>query len=122
MHERLEKLACLSVGRACAFAALGIFTFFIGLSANIALAMKAAGVLTLLTSLVLILKAAGAGRRPYKRTELWIMLRPEERPLESVAQQIVGSVLRETYLRFAAHAAVIAALMLGGSIVYGMLA
>lgn len=121
MFERIEKLAYLSVGRACGFAGIAILTFFVGLPWDLTLAMRSAGFLGLLTCLVLLLKAYGAHRRPYKYTELWMMLKPAERPQASIAQQVIGTVLRETYLVFALHAALFSALFLGGSILRSLL-
>jgi hypothetical protein len=118
MIQRIEHLAHVSVARGCGFAAIAIFTFVVGLSGEMALALKAGGILSLLTAMVLVLKAALANRRPYKRTELWIMLDPSERPQPAVAQQIIGTVLREAYLYFALHAALSAAVMLTGAVIY----
>lgn len=75
------------------------------------------GILTLLTSLVLLARGLAAPRQPYKRTELWVMLKPAERPKPEVAQQLIGGVLRDTYLHFAMHAGRIAVLLLGASLV-----
>jgi len=121
MLDRIEYLARLSVGRACGFATLAILTFFVGLSGEMALALRSAGLLCLLTCFVLLLKALSARRRPYKQTEVWLMLKPGERPQESVAQQVIGTVLRQTYLQFALAAAFAAAFMLAGSLFYRVL-
>lgn len=112
MLERIEYQAQISVGRACGFAVLAILTFFVGLSADMPQAFRAGGFLTLLTCLVLLIKAQQAPTKPYKHTELWLMLKPGERPEPAIAQHIIGTVLRETFLRFALHAALIAAVML----------
>lgn len=112
MIERIEYLATLSVARACGFAALGILTFFIGMAGNLVVAFKSAGLLGLLVCVILLLKAAVATRQPYRNTELWIMLKPTERPDTAVAQVIISAVLREAYLRFAAQAAFLASLFL----------
>lgn len=117
MLDRIEYLARLSVSRGCGFAALAIVTFFVGLSGDMVIALKSAGILSLLTCLVLFLKAQWALQRPYKHTELWIMLRPNERPEAAIAQAIIGTVLRETYFYFAFHAAIVAALTLGTAVV-----
>lgn len=109
------------MARACGFAALGILTFMVGLSSNMAASLKAGGILSLATSVVLLLKAWHASRRPYKHTELWLMLTPQDRPHSAIAQQIIGTVLRETFLYFALHTAFAAALLLGGALVYGQL-
>ncbi len=109
MLDRIEQLARLSVSRACGFAALAILTFFVGLSSDLTLALRIAGLLSLLACLVLLLKAQFAMLRPYKRTEVWLLLKPEERPQAAIAQQIIGTVMRETFLYFALHAGVAAA-------------
>ncbi|MEZ5851361.1 MAG: hypothetical protein R3D68_12005 [Hyphomicrobiaceae bacterium] len=118
MLERIEYLARVSVSRACGFAGLAIVTFFVGMSGDMPAAFKSAGFLALLACLVLLLKAHQAPRRPYKSTELWLMLRPEERPEAAIAQQIIGTVLRETFLHFALHAAAVAAALLGIAVLY----
>jgi hypothetical protein len=120
--ERIEHLAHLSVARGCGFAALGILTFFIGMSADVPNALRSAGLLSLLVTAVLLLKAGVAHRQPYRRTEVWVMLKPAERPASAVAQVVIGNVLREAYLRFARQAAILALLFLVGSVVWGAFA
>jgi hypothetical protein len=121
MLQRIEHTAHVSVARACGFAALAIMTFMVGLSGDLGASFKAGGILSLMTSVVLLLKAWHASRRPYKHTELWLMLAPQDRPNSAIAQQIIGTVLRETFLYFALHTALTAALLLGGALVYGQL-
>jgi hypothetical protein len=112
MLDRIEQLAEISVARGCGFAALAIALLFIGtMPAGLHLAFKVAGSVALLTCAVLLLKAWRADRRPYQRTEVWAMLGPHERPLPDVAQRIVGTILCGVFLRFAQHAAIIAAVM-----------
>lgn len=119
MFERLEDLAEFSVGRACGFVAIGIGTFMIGLYGNMAMASAVGGILTLVTCLVLIVRALAAPSQPYKRTELWLMLRPEERPRPEIAQEVIGTVLRDTYFRFARLSAQLASSLLLLSFVLG---
>ncbi len=120
MLDQIETKARLSVARGCGFAALAILTFFVGLSGDMPTALKCAGLLSLLTCAVLILKAQLARARPYKHTELWIMLKPSERPQPAIAQQVIGTVLRETFLYFALHSAIFSALMLVGAALFGL--
>jgi hypothetical protein len=118
MLQRIEHAAHVSVARACGFAALAILTFMVGLSGNLSASLKAGGILSLVTSVILLLKAWHASRRPYKHTELWLMLAPQDRPNSAIAQQIIGTVLRETFLYFALHAAVFAVLLLSSAVAY----
>jgi hypothetical protein len=105
--QKVEELALISIGRGVGFAALGIGTLMLGLSADLLNCLKAGGILTLMTSLVLLMKGFRAPQKDYKRTEVWIMLSPAERPSATVAQGMIGEVLKRTYLTFAFHAALI---------------
>jgi len=80
------------------------------------LALETGGVLSLGLSLILLVRGYASRHVSYKRTELWIMLNPDDRPATAVAQQIIGGVLRRTYWRYGLHTATMALLMLVGSI------
>ncbi|MDX2203585.1 MAG: hypothetical protein NW223_12610 [Hyphomicrobiaceae bacterium] len=112
MIVSIEKIAEFSVARACGFAALAIFTLMIGFAWHPAVSFQTGGILTLLTCAILLLKGVNARRKPYKTTELWIILPKDQRPIPEIAQQLIGNVLRDVYLRFALHAAGLSALML----------
>lgn len=119
MH-RVQQLAWVSVARGCGFAALAIFTFMIGLSGDVPAAFKAGGILTLITSLVLLVKGWQAPGRPYKHTEVWVMLQPDERPHAALAQTLIGETLRRTYMMFALHSAMLAGGFFVMSLVFAM--
>ncbi len=121
MLDKLERLAHFSVGRAVGFASIAVVMCFLALAGDLVAALKCTGVLTLLITMVLLLKARLAPGQNYKRTELWILLKPPERPHPEVAQQIIGTVLRETYLMFALHSGLIAAGCFGASLLLGLL-
>jgi hypothetical protein len=99
--ERLRRSATISIGRATAFAAFGIFCLMVGLSFNPPLMTRVGAILSLALSAGLILKAELALRQDHRRTEMWLLLPPSDRPPHEVAQRLSGTVLRETYLRFA---------------------
>lgn len=120
MIVSLEKFAEFSVARACGFAALAIFTLMIGIAWHPALSFQTGGLLTLLSAAVLLLKGLNARRKPYKTTELWIILPKEQRPVPEIAQQLIGNILRDVYFRFALHAAVLSALMLATALVLSL--
>lgn len=120
MPNPIERLAYLSVGRAVGFASIVVVMFFLAMAHDLANALRAAGFLGLIISLVLLLKARAAPTRPYKRTELWIMLKPPERPEAAVAQRLISTVLREAYLYFARQAAVFSALALAGALLVAL--
>lgn len=116
MPPNLERLAYLSVGRAVGFASIVVVMFFLAMAHDLASALRAAGFLGLLITMVLLLKARLAPGRPYKHTELWVMLKPPERPEAAVAQRLISAVLRDAYLYFALQAAVFSALALAGAL------
>lgn len=121
MLQSIEKVAEFSVARACGFAALAIFTLMIGFAWHPAVSFQTGGVLTLLTCAILLLKGHNARKRPYKATEVWIILPKEQRPVPEIAQQLIGNVLRDVYYRFAQHAAVLSALMLAVALLLSFL-
>jgi hypothetical protein len=118
MANVIEAKAELSVGRACAFGGIAIGTFMIGSITEPADAMRTGGVMTLLTCFILLLKANLALAKPYKRTELWLLLLPAERPLPEVAQVVIGRTLRTVFLRFALYAAALSLGLLCASLLF----
>lgn len=99
--ETIRNAALVSVGRACGFAGLAIFVLIFALSFEPVMAARVGALLCLGVTLFLSFCALRARRRPYKRTEVWIILPKEERPPAVVAQRVIGEVLRETYFWFA---------------------
>lgn len=112
MLDHIENAAMLSVTRGCGFAALAVFCFMFGFAFDFALSFKVGGVLMLATCGVLMLKAQQAPTRPYRRTETWIMLPKDKRPVAATAQTLIGGVLRGVFLRFAVGTAGIAVVFL----------
>jgi len=100
---RLNDMAYLSVSRACGFACLAIFCFMIGMAGYPLVALKSGAVFMMLSAGVLAVKAQRSPIKPYKHTELWVLLAPEERPDPRFAQQLIGLTLRDVFLRFAGY-------------------
>ena len=109
MLYTIERTALLSVGRGCGFAAMAIFTVMVGMSAMMTIAFAAGGILSLVCALTLISKSWLLAAGNYRRTELWLMLETVDRPHQTIAPQLIVSVLREAYLRFATYATAVAA-------------
>ena len=112
----IENAAYLSVGRACGFAGLGVFCLVFGLSFEPVLAARAGGTVSLVVTLVLAWRGLGAPTRPYRQTEVWLILAKDERPTEGVAQRVIGTVLQEAYWWFAQQAAVVSIILLAASV------
>ncbi len=115
--DAIENAAYVSVGRACGFAGLAIFCLLAGLSFDPVLATETGGKACLVVTAVLVFKGVRAPFLPYARTELWLILPKDQQPPKSVAQKVVGTTLRRTYVWFAQQAAVIAAILLISAIV-----
>jgi hypothetical protein len=109
--EMMRRIAFETVLRACGFGSLAIFCIMIGLSFNPRAAFQAGGILTLVMSLVLILKAREALTKDYRKTEMWLYLPKDFRPPEAYAQWASATVLRDTYLTFALWTSMIAIVM-----------
>ena len=109
--DLMRRIAYETVLRACGFGSLAIFCLMVGLSFNPPVAFQAGGVLTLLMTMILVLKAIEAGSKPYRRTEMWLYLPEEHRPPPRAAQRITSTVMRETYLTFAMWTCVVAICM-----------
>jgi len=103
--DAIEEAAFICVGRACAFAWLAGICLMFAFSFKPPLAAFIGGLVALAATAVLLLEAFRAPRKPYKRTELWGVLKEDQRPPAAIAQQVIGRVLREKHLYFAQLAA-----------------
>jgi hypothetical protein len=101
--SRLSELANVSVARGSAFGLFAIFCLMIGLAGYPLIALKTGAVCMMFGAAVLMLKAELSRRRPYKRTELWVLLNPSERPPAPIAQQVIAGALRTTFQRYAVY-------------------
>ena len=72
---------------------------------------QAGGMLTLIMTFILLLKARWALTQNYKRTEMWLMLPKDFRPPEAYAQWAASTVLRDAYFTFAMYTALISIVM-----------
>jgi hypothetical protein len=109
--EEMRQIAYTTVLRACAFASLAIFCVMIGLSFLPRSAFQAGGFLTIVMTLVLVLKAHEARTKDHRHTELWLYLPKERRPPQGIAQKTISTLMRETYLVFARWTAIISIMM-----------
>ncbi|MDH3740684.1 MAG: hypothetical protein OER56_03715 [Hyphomicrobiales bacterium] len=114
--EAIENAAYVSVGRASAFAGLGIVCIMFGLAFDPVLATRTGGGLCLMVGLILAAFGWRARYRSYKRTELWLILDKKERPPAGIAQKVIAGALREAYLWFAQQAALIALVLLATAV------
>ena len=109
--EEMRHIAFEMVLRACGFASLAIFCVMIGLSFLPRTAFQAGGFLSMVMTLVLVLKAYEARTKDHRHTEMWLYLPKERRPPEAFAQRTIATVMRGTYLLFARWTAIISIVM-----------
>jgi hypothetical protein len=110
---RIREAAEVSTARGCGFAGLATICLMVGLASKVSNVFKGGGYCALLVCLVLLLMAHRAPSTRAKATEIWLMLSPQDRPPDALAQGIIGKIRRTTFLRFATYHAAAAALMLG---------
>ena len=110
MMDKIRRCADISIRRGLGFAALAVACTMAGLAYDPASALRAAAMLCALITAVLAWKAWVAPQKPYKRTELWILLDRRHDLPENRAQAVIGRLLRGRYLR---HAEVTGAIAIG---------
>lgn len=116
MLSQIHYLARISVARACGFAFIGMGMIVAGLSSRLEIAFAVGGCICLIACLILALKAMDAHRRPYNRTEVWLMLDSADRPGPEYAQRVISMARRDAFLNFAHYAAWLGAGQLTASI------
>jgi hypothetical protein len=97
----VERLAWTSVARGCAFGGLAIFMTMAGLAFDPAKSLMCGGLGTLLMTMILLLKANRATTFAHRKTEIWCMLEPKDRPAAQIAQTVIARARRHVLLRFA---------------------
>jgi hypothetical protein len=101
--REIERAAEQSVARGVGFGALAIALVVAGLAGYPTLALKSGAALGLLMWAVLRLKALRAPMRPYKRTEVWLILEPRPDWPADTAQRLIGAALKRTFERYARY-------------------
>jgi hypothetical protein len=114
--DPIREACDISIRRACGFAVLALGTAMAGLSYHPLLAIRFGAILISIMIVVLVVKALRAPRRPYRRTEAWLILGKQHGLPEPRAQQVIGNMLRERYLWHATVAGAVALPMWGVSI------
>lgn len=105
--ERIALAARHSIGRAFLFTLLAVGATMSGLIGWPVMAFRTGAVLWMLAAAILMLRGLGTTRRPYRRTEAWILLGRSHGLPEEQAQAVFARVLTQTYRRFAEYAAVL---------------
>lgn len=120
MSPQVRQAAFLSTARGCGFATLGIVMTMLGLAYEPTTALKLGGGAFLATALILVLKAWRAPNRPFRETEVWMLLDEHQRPARDFAQSAIAYARAEAFYRFAYICASTAMLLLALALVWGI--
>ena len=115
--EEIERVAHISVGRACGFCGLAIICFMVGFSYEPHLAARVGGMFSFAVTMALVFKGLMAERQPYKTTETWLMLPDQIKPPAAVAQAVIGTILRRVFLQYARYGAAATLVLLAAAVV-----
>jgi hypothetical protein len=107
--DEIRRVAFACVGRAVMFGSLAIGCVMVGFSFNPVSAFRSGAFLTLIMALALMWKAMTAGTKDPRRTEVWLYLDEESRPVDVPARRVFGTVMRDIYGLYASIALGVAA-------------
>jgi hypothetical protein len=106
--ETIRVFADFSIRRGCGFVLLGISCVMLSFAFDLQRAFHAGAIMVALLAIALWIKSLLAPRRPYFRTELWVMLPERPKLGKPELQRLIGGVLAERFWWHAQAAAVIA--------------
>ena len=106
--ETIRIFADFSIRRGCGFALLGVSCVMFAFAFDLRQAFHVGAILVGMLAIVLWFKGLRAPRKPYYRTELWIMLPERPRMGKAELQRLIGGVLAERFRWHAGAAAAVA--------------
>ena len=109
--ETIRIFADFSIRRGCGFALLAISCVMLSFSFDLRQAFHAGAILVALLAVALWIKSLLAPRRPYFKTELWIMLPERPRLGKPELQRLIGGILAERFWWHAKAAAAISGVL-----------
>lgn len=113
--SKIRKLARLSVMRASGFSALAILMVMMGTAHDPVTSFKLGAVGMLILSAVLLYRGESYHRhiRRISDTEVWLMLRENERPPKDIARGLIVAAMRAELLQKSGWAVLVALVFLG---------
>lgn len=120
MSPEVRQAAYISTARGCGFVALGIVTLMIGFVYQPSMSLRIGGACFLIAALILVLKARRAPQRPFRDTEVWLLLDEQHRPNRAFAQTAIAHARAEAFYHFAHTAAFLAVVLLCGAVIAGL--
>lgn len=95
--EMVRIFADFSIRRGCGFALLGVCCVMFAFAFDMRQAFHVGAILVAGIAIMLWIKCLHARRKPYYRTEVWIMLPERPRMGKPELQRLIGGVLAERY-------------------------
>jgi hypothetical protein len=99
--KRYREAADFAVGKAVMFTAFGIVMTMLGTAFDFAMSARFGAFLTLVLAGTLLWFASTAQGRKPERTETWMLLPDEARPISDPARRVFCTVMQDTYLHYA---------------------
>ena len=118
--ETIRIFADFSIRRGCGFALLAISCVMLSFSFDLRQACHAGAILVALLAVALWIKSLLAPRRPYFKTEVWIMLPDRPKLGKPELQRLIGGILAERFWWHAKAAAGISGVLAGLSLTIWM--
>lgn len=118
--ETIRIFADFSIRRGCGFALLAISCVMLSFSFDLRQAFHAGAILVALLAVALWIKSLLAPRRPYFKTEVWIMLPDRPKLGKPELQRLIGGILAERFWWHAKAAAGISGVLAGLSLTIWM--
>ena len=106
--EVVRIFADFTIRRGCGFALLGVCCVMFAFAFDLRQAFHVGAILVAIIAVVLWFKGLRAPRKPYFKTELWIMLPERPRMGKPELQRLIGRILAERFWWHAKAAAAIA--------------
>jgi hypothetical protein len=106
--QAFHRFAIFTVARDASFVTLGALCLMVGFSFAPALALSIGANIALLFAIGLLLRVACLSLGDVVDTEVWRILKPEERPVGEDGRRRARDDLQEVLLRFAKSAAAVA--------------
>jgi hypothetical protein len=111
------RFAFFTLVRDAAFVTLAGAVMMVGSSFAPSLAFKIGATVALLFALLLLARSYFLTEERFLRSETWLALTPEERPIGDEGMRAARAALQELMLRFAKNASAVAGVMYGAALV-----
>ena len=118
--DAFHRFACFTVARDASFVALAAATLMLGFSFAPALALAIGANIALVYAIGILLRVACLTDERIVSTEVWRILRPDERPAGNAGRRLARDDLQEVLLRFAQAAAGVAIALYGSSLLLSL--